>query len=456
MALWLRTLICSVLLAAACGCVGPEPFMLPLSHSSRDPRAAQQPMSPTAPGQVAAAQQSPRHPAAAGTPIAPTTPAAPPVAGADPRAQDLNRLMGELQSLGALDPAAQSQLLQDLQQTDPVLWPQMVQMFRASMAYRQRNTQPTIPAMAPAVAPTIQTVAATMPVESPIATQTSASAAAAPPNTPAVSTPATPPARYAGPGATEVPKPAESPPPALVAKPATPTDWKGALSETIVALEKETESAGKSPEDTSRQAGLRMLYLAAGRREDALKPITGATAAEQDFWTQEIYGLATWLDTRGTSDPSRRAAEAATHLNRAMSRLREASPLLVRNVAFCTEVNSYGVYQQFAKNEFKPSQQVILYAEVENFKSDETAKGFHTALRSSYQILDAQGRRIAEQDLKLTEEHCQNPRRDYFVRYFLTLPERLYDGKYTLQLTIEDTLGQKIGQSSIDFLARDK
>jgi hypothetical protein len=119
-------------------------------------------------------------------------------------------------------------------------------------------------------------------------------------------------------------------------------------------------------------------------------------------------------------------------------------------------VSSYGVYVKFKEDEFKAHQPLILYAEVENSKSDETAKGFHTALRSSYQILDAQGRRVAENDLALTEEYCQNLRRDYFLRYFLSVPERIYAGKYTLQLTIVDTLSQKIGQSSIEFTVVDK
>ena len=141
---------------------------------------------------------------------------------------------------------------------------------------------------------------------------------------------------------------------------------------------------------------------------------------------------------------------------KATARLSEASTLTVKNLAFCTEVSSYGVYQKFKADEFKANQPLLLYAEVENYKSDETAKGFHTALRSSYQILDAQGRRVAENDLALTEEYCQNLRRDYFLRYFLSVPERIYAGKYTLQLTIVDTLSQKIGQSSIEFTVVDK
>ena len=90
--------------------------------------------------------------------------------------------------------------------------------------------------------------------------------------------------------------------------------------------------------------------------------------------------------------------------------------------------------------EFHSGQEVLLYAEVENFKSAATEQGFHTALRSSYQILDNRGARVDQKEFEITEEHCQNPRRDYFIRYFVWMPKRIYGGTYTLQLTIEDTL----------------
>ena len=128
----------------------------------------------------------------------------------------------------------------------------------------------------------------------------------------------------------------------------------------------------------------------------------------------------------------------------------------VSNVTFCTEVSSYGVYTKATSGEFKPGQEVLLYAEVDNFHSAESREGFHTALQSSYKIFDSQGKQVAERDFPITEEHCQNRRRDFFIRYFLTMPDRVYDGKHTLQLTIEDTLGKKIGQSSIDFTIAEK
>ena len=47
----------------------------------------------------------------------------------------------------------------------------------------------------------------------------------------------------------------------------------------------------------------------------------------------------------------------------------------------------------------------------------------------------------------------QTPRHDFFVSKLYYLP-RLVPGRYSLQLTIEDTLGHKAGQSSIDFTVK--
>ncbi len=200
---------------------------------------------------------------------------------------------------------------------------------------------------------------------------------------------------------------------------------------------------------------MRMLYLLAGRRDDAVQPIPSAPPADQEFWSKQIYGLATWLDTERAGDATRRAAETKQILEEAVTRLGESAPLVVRNLAFCTEVQSYGCTTRFKTYEFVPDQEVLLYAEVENFTSEATPKGFHTSLRSSYQIFDNRGQRVADHQFPTTEEYCQNPRRDFFIGYRLRLPKRIYPGKHTLQLTIEDLKSHKVGQSSIELTIRD-
>ena len=136
---------------------------------------------------------------------------------------------------------------------------------------------------------------------------------------------------------------------------------------------------------------------------------------------------------------------------RGLAKLGESAPLSVRNIAFCTEIQSYGCTKRFEKYKFQANQEVLLYAEVENFVSQPTPKGYHTSLRSSYQIFDARGRRVAEHTFATTEEYCQNRRRDFFIGYHLCLPKGIQPGTYSLRLSIADLKSQKAGEASIEF-----
>ena len=150
-------------------------------------------------------------------------------------------------------------------------------------------------------------------------------------------------------------------------------------------------------------------------------------------------------------DAAGRAVEAKTALAEALGRLAESAPLVVRSLAFCTEVQSYGCAKRFEKYEFQPNQEVLLYAELENFGTERTPKGCHTSLRSNYQVVDSRGRPIEDHAFAATEEYCQNVRRDYFIGYHLRMPKRIEPGKYSLQLSVEDLKSKKVGQASIEF-----
>ena len=71
-------------------------------------------------------------------PVAPPSSPAPAAASGQPDPQRMQNVMVELRQLGTCDPVAQDQLLESLRQSDPSLWPLVVEQFRATMAYRQR------------------------------------------------------------------------------------------------------------------------------------------------------------------------------------------------------------------------------------------------------------------------------------------------------------------------------
>ncbi|MGD0898956.1 MAG: hypothetical protein ABR915_14045 [Thermoguttaceae bacterium] len=462
--------------AALCGCA-VSPWS---SHNEVQPK----------PAPAAAASATAKYPAGVNAPAANTG------------AQAMQQVIAELQQVGAVDPAAQEKLMADLRQTEPSLWPMMVTQYRAAAAYRrqlaQQDASLTSPGR-PAAKP--EADQADRASSSPAGARLARAAASGPagpspePTTgcggqssvgevrsdpgnrsgPPTETLAAAQASDAGSRTPRQAAPAVLPPqgamhrlspPADAAKPPeaqvvpasyespAPGDSQRQLAAAIRAMETEANGSSGGQGDLVLQSRLRMLYLLAGRREDALQPIPTAPAALQDFWTKQLYGLGVWLDADRTPDAARRAADTKRILSEAVARLGESSPLAVRNLAFCTSVQSFGEIRPFKKAEFTPDQEVLLYAEVDNFAAESTPKGFHTSLRSNYQIFDGRGQRVADHEFAPIEEFCQNFRRDFFISYHLRIPKQIYPGRHALQLTVEDLKSRKVGQSTIDFVVK--
>jgi hypothetical protein len=231
--------------------------------------------------------------------------------------------------------------------------------------------------------------------------------------------------------------------------------WDKRLAQSITALEGQLKDSKLEAREASRlQTQLRLLYLAADRKEDALREIEGLDAYEQDYWRSQLHAMSVLLDADGTPVKGRRAAIALRPLREAVDHLAAGATLDVKNVALCKSVSIWGNYVEFEKYEFKPNQEVLLYFEVENFASEETPKGFATEFITSYELFDTAGQRVADQQFPIAQETCQNRRRDYFIRYHWHVPKNLSPGEYTLQLTVEDQKGHKFGQGSVKLRVR--
>lgn len=391
-----------------------------------------------------------------------------------PNAHTMQTIMAELHDLGAVDPQARDRLMEDLRQTDPSLWPLVMEQFNAAVAYRRRVAEAAARAQTPSPP---------------------ASPQAAPPFGP--SFPQLAPSQYAPVQSTPVPPPQSLSQPAPAPMPAAPTaiarrlpsasqepswiaggqrgpqdrgsggvvaasygwpgnnQWRQQLAGAIDSLERQLPTHPSTSADTAQYARLRMLNVVAGRTLDGLRLVPAATPATQEFWLQELSGLATCLDVEHIPDDAVRSAEAKAMLVAATAKLGEPASLVVRNLAFCTAVQSFGRVKRFEKNEFAANQEALLYAEIDNFVCVPTPKGYHTSLKSRYLILDAVGKCVAQQDFPPTEEDCQNVRRDFFIGYHLRMPKTIQPGKYVLQLAIEDLDSHKVGQASIEFLIKE-
>jgi hypothetical protein len=222
-------------------------------------------------------------------------------------------------------------------------------------------------------------------------------------------------------------------------------------SEFLSALKAEVNRRRTSTEDdeelTRLEKELRLVQLAGEQPEEAVRQIEALDGPERDAFAHLLMGLATWMNADEARRPTLRNAKIVREIRDAAAELAAASKLDVRNLAFCEKVESYGWYKEFSRNQFKPKQQVILYAEVENFAALRLGDdSFETELQGSYQIFDNRSNLVDERELPLDKEVCRNYRRDYFLAYLIYLPDDLSSGTYRLELTIEDKKGSATHQ----------
>jgi hypothetical protein len=231
----------------------------------------------------------------------------------------------------------------------------------------------------------------------------------------------------------------------------TDENWQQHLTSAIRGLSTAAADDPQSSREVLDHARLRLLQIASGQSDAALTPIPNLSTGEQDYWSKQLFALATYTDPDSSLDPKRRAALAAKHLDDALVELRQLGSLSVTNLAFCTKVYDFGAYDEFPSNQFTPGRKVTLYAEVENFRSRETEDGFQTSLASSYEIVDETGDRVTGGQFPDVKDTCRNRRRDFHIQYTLPLPSAVEPGHYRLKLLIEDNQNDTRGQNVIEF-----
>ncbi len=206
-----------------------------------------------------------------------------------------------------------------------------------------------------------------------------------------------------------------------------------------------------------RHVYLRLLYLMGGQTELALRPIPRVPPADQEFWTQVLWGVHSYFDMPRIPDHAERAAQTLAQFNTAMLRLKERAPLELKNVTFCNKIDGYGEYSTYPKEEFTPGQRVLIYAEIGNFHSELSAEGiYRTRLKSTLKVFtsDSPDQPVEVKTYPVTEDFCRNHRRDYFHSYVVEIPVRCTRGGHTLQLVIEDELSGKVATYQVPFTVR--
>lgn len=231
-------------------------------------------------------------------------------------------------------------------------------------------------------------------------------------------------------------------------------NWQRLVQKAADDLSRHVVTSPATTAEVHQHVSLRLLRLLAGDTEKALEPIPHISPAEQDYWSRQIFALATYLDHHSQPDDKRRAAVSVAHLEEAVSNLRELGSLSLRNLSFCKNVYGYGSIEPYDTDTFTPGQQVSLYVEVENYHSKSTEKGFSTLLGATYELLDDKGKRVSGGDFPDVDDSCRSRRRDFHIQYGLSLPENLTPGHYRVELVVKDRQSDKLGHATAPFEIR--
>ncbi len=104
---------------------------------------------------------------------------------------------------------------------------------------------------------------------------------------------------------------------------AADVNWQQSIQKAITDLEHRVSPSPTTTAEVHQHVSLRILRLLSGDTEKALEPIPHISPTEQDYWSQQLFALATYLDHHSQPDDKRRAAASVTHLDEALSNLRE-------------------------------------------------------------------------------------------------------------------------------------
>jgi len=121
----------------------------------------------------------------------------------------------------------------------------------------------------------------------------------------------------------------------------------------------------------------------------------------------------------------------------------------VQNACFASRVQGWGVVDRFQTATFSPGQELIVYFELDQLASRESADGHATRIDTVLRLVGEDGSRVHEWTFEPLEETCRGQRRDYFARYLVAVPTTLPTGSYRLEIVVSDTIAGRTAHTGL-------
>jgi hypothetical protein len=228
-----------------------------------------------------------------------------------------------------------------------------------------------------------------------------------------------------------------------------PADSRETLAEMIERLRGHLV---EHPNDTEAVWRLVLLELARGddvRIQEYLQGVARETG-DAIATTAEVMRSV----REALSEPGPASDRALAAIQRLRHHFTRDAELLIPNVALCTRVSTFGVYDEMNPSALVPYRPnpVIVYCEIENFHSEQTADSlYRVTLSSRLEVLTADGASLWTHEEPDIEDRSRRRREDFFLAQLVSLPAELGPGDYVLKVMIEDTTAAKATEATHAF-----
>ncbi len=234
------------------------------------------------------------------------------------------------------------------------------------------------------------------------------------------------------------------------------------LTLVVQDLERELQEWPKSPsgkperpiEWRQQQTDLRLLYMVSGRSAEAVRVIDSLPEEEQEFWQSLMMSMNQYRASGIDSTRAEQLTESLDSLRTAAKKLQPLSKLAVRRLMFCDRIDGFGNVNALPTSDFNPGQRVLVYAEVQNFRSELTAEGdYRTEFAALIEFMKEGDDEVSE-TIRLPQilDRCDVERTDYFHSFELTLPA--LEGSYVVRIRLRDQLSLQTTESQLNFNVR--
>jgi|GEM_PF-4324683 len=246
------------------------------------------------------------------------------------------------------------------------------------------------------------------------------------------------------------------------------TNPKEALKKTIKLSESEINkkktlggssvSKEQLVEEERRLALIKASSTEKKDQEEATELINGCQSKEEEIaWEYGMRGQIILLNAAKESDKSREIAKAKEYFSKAAEQLGKVAQLQVQNILFASRVERFGKYVQYPSNAIPENvNQVLCYAELENFTSKKDGKGKLARLKVKGHIYDmTQTPPVVVDDFSLPPQDCAVTEEDqchYVFKWAIDTKKYRREGQYRIKLKIQDFYTGKEGEGSMDFV----